>query len=110
MLVANGGAGFRLQGSGKGYMGQVRRKLAAVTYETQVQSGVGMLQRERDNLAEHVHLFFISSQGKPDIQKELADTLHRGVSVTWVAVTAGGEDDTRQLLPVLEPCIYRWKA
>lgn len=57
MLVANGGAGFRLQGSGKGYMGQVRRKLAAVTYETQVQSGVGMLQRERDNLAEHVHLF-----------------------------------------------------
>lgn len=110
MLVANGGEGFRLQGSGKAYMAQVRRKLAAVTYETQIQSGVGMLQRERDNLAENVHLFFISSQGKPEIQQELAKILHRGISVTWVAVTAGGEDDTRQLLPALEPCIYRWKA
>ena len=110
MLVANGGEGFRLQGSGKGYMAQVRRKLAAVTYETQIQSGVGMLQREQDNLAENVHLFFISSQGKLEIQQELAKILHRGISVTWVAVTAGGEDDTRQLLPALEPCIYRWKA
>ena len=110
MLAANGGEGFRLRGSGKAYMAQVRRKLAAVTYETQIQGGVGMLQREQDNLAENVHLFFISSQGKPEIQQELAKILHRGISVTWVAVTAGGEDDTRQLLPALEPCIYRWKA
>lgn len=110
MLAANGGAGFRLQGSGKSYIAEVRRKLAGVTYETQIRSGVGMLQRERDNLTEHVHLFFVSSQGKPEIQQELAGILHRGISVTWVAVTAGGEDDTRQLLPALESCIYRWKA
>ena len=62
------------------------------------------------SLAENVHLFFISSQGKLEIQQELAKILHRGISVTWVAVTAGGEDDTRQLLLALEPCIYRWKA
>lgn len=106
-LVANGTDSLRASGNGRNHIANVRRQLACVQYESQIRNGQRMLQKEREKISEDTHVFFVSAAGKPEIQKELVEMVAQGISVTWVATSAGGEDDIRELLPGLSECVVR---
>lgn len=109
-LVVNGDETLRLSGNGRGHMSQVRRRLATVSYEKVTKKGQEMIARERDTLSPTQHVFFVSSAAKPETQTQLSELIQRGHSVTWVATIFGGEDDTKDMAPGLEPYLYRWKG
>ncbi len=109
-LVVNGDETIRLSGNGRGHLSHVRRRLATVSYEKIVKKGDELLERESGGVSRTEHTFFISSAGKPEIQKQLSEWIRKGNSVTWVATIFGGEDDTREIAPGLEPYLYRWKG
>lgn len=108
-LVTNGGDGFYLQGCGQKYVGCVRQKLAGVSYATQIRSAVEMLEKESRSWSKNTHLFFVSSEGKEEIREALTRIRRQEISLNWIAVLSGGEDDTRQMPPQLETCLCRWK-
>lgn len=116
-LLSNGdvgkgaaGEGAGMSGTGRGHMADVKRRLAVMDYRSPGKTGVALLQRALETVSCDRHVFFISSMGKPEIQEKLVSLLRRRISLTWVAAVVGGEDDTRDLLPGLERCIYRWKG
>ncbi len=108
MLVANGTEKIRMTGCGRDHIAHVRGKLAGVRYEKPVCSGERLLQGEQEKISENAHVFFVSSVGKPEVQKGLVKIRQRNIPVTWIATSAGGENDIRELLPGMESCVIRW--
>lgn len=116
-LLSNGGTGTGAAGEGAGasgtgreHMADVKRRLAVIDYRSLGKTGAALLQRALETVSYSQHVFFVSSSGKPEIQEKLVSFRRKGISLTWVATVFGGEDDTRDLLPGLEECIYRWKG
>lgn len=109
-LISNGGEGLCLSGNGRDYIASVRRHLAGIYYDKLIRSGEQMLRHEFKGFNENCHVFFVSAAGKAGIQNELIKIAGSGISVTWVATVFGGEDDTKELLPALEKCIFRWRG
>lgn len=102
--------GAGVSGTGRDHMADVKRRLAVMDYRSLGKTGAALLQRALETVSYSQHVFFISSSGKPEIQEKLVSFRRKGISVTWVATVFGGEDDTGDLLPGLEQCIYRWKG
>lgn len=109
-LVSNGSGGGQVAGNGRGYMADVRRRLAEISYDIRTKTGADLLQQVLKKASVNQHVFFISAAGKPDIQSGLVEFRKKGISVTWVATIFDGEDDTKNLLPGIEACLFRWKG
>lgn len=109
-LISNGGGGGKMEGTGRGYMADVRRRLAELSYDALTKTGAALLQGVLETVSGGRHVFVISAAGKPELQSRLVQMRKKGVSVTWVATVFGGEDDTGHLMPGLETILFRWKG
>lgn len=107
-ILSNGSGGVHLAGNGRGHMAAVRRQLATINYDKVTKTGAELLQNAVSRMSGNEHVFFVSSAGKSEIRQQLTELRKRGMSVTWVAAIAGGEDDTKGCEPGLEACLVRW--
>ncbi len=109
-LLTNGTEGSVLSGNGREHIARVRTHLAKISYDKLACSGAEMLRKRSEKIGVNSHVFFLSSAGKTEIREELMKFFERGISLTWVAPVFGGEDDTKELSPALEKCIFRWRG
>lgn len=109
-LISNGDGGGKMEGTGRGYMADVRRRLAEISYDALTKTGAALLQGVAETVSGGRHVFVISAAGKPELQSRLVQMRKKGISVTWVATVFGGEDDTRNVMSGLETILFRWKG
>ncbi len=109
-LITNGTERDVLSGNGREHIARVRTHLAKISYDTPGCSGAAMLRKESGTIGVNSHVFFLSAAGKTEIREELMKLFGRGISLTWVAPVFGGEDDTKELPPALEKCVFRWRG
>lgn len=109
-LVSNGSGGLHIAGNGRGHMAEIRRRLATIRYDKISRNGEELLRRAAEQISENEYVFFLSAAGKPEIRQQLTGLRKNGIGLTWVAVVAGGEDDTKGCEPGVEACLYRWRV